>query len=111
VNLSLNPQIREANKSIFKKYGAYFLLFFMVLIMGKITVVTLVYSTKQVTKGYAINMLDKEHQILVRKIDALNLKINEKKALTSIQTSEKFAMMRSPSNIAYLRADNSIASR
>lgn len=111
MRLELNPQIRSANRNILEKYGFLLLLFIMVLSVSGITVVTLIYSTKQVTKGYVINSLENENQVLVREMEVLDMKINDERSLKNISSSPRISMMRVPSGISYVKAENSIASR
>ncbi len=111
MRLELNPQIRSANKSIYEKYGSFLMVFVLVLSVAMVTVVTLMYSTKQVTKGYTINSLERENQILVREMEILDMKLNDERSLKSINESPKLAQMVNPGAIVYVKAENSIASR
>jgi hypothetical protein len=111
VKLELNPQIKAVNKSLYKKYSSFVLIFSVVLSICCITVITLMYSTKQVTKGYVINSLDKENQKLLRELEVLNMNLNEKRALKNISSSDKISKMRNPSRIVYVNSESSIAKR
>lgn len=111
MRLELNPQIRSANRSLVEKYSTFFMLFMLVLSVSAVTVVTLMYSTRQVTKGYTINSLEKDNQILVRQMEVLDMKLNDERSLKTILSSSKFSKMVNPNTIVYVNADNSIASR
>jgi hypothetical protein len=111
MNLSLNPQIKAANKNLFEKYGFILMIFVLVLSVAGVTVITLIYSTKQVTKGYTINSLERENQILVREMEVLDMKLNDQRSLKSINASPRIAQMVNPGTIVYVKAENSIASR
>jgi hypothetical protein len=111
MNLSLNPQIKAVNRNLFNRLKPYFLLGSFVICVVLVTVVTLVYSTKQVTKGYVINFLDQENQKLVRQMEVLDMKLNDVKSLKNIRSTEKIKNMRNPEIIVYIKGENSIASR
>jgi hypothetical protein len=111
MRLELNPQIRSANKSIVEKYGSFLTIFILVLSVACVTVVTLMYSTKQVTKGYVINSLESENQLLVREMEVLDMKLNDERSLQNISSSSKISKMVNPSVVVYVKAESSIASR
>ncbi|MBD3330982.1 hypothetical protein GF354_05675 [Candidatus Peregrinibacteria bacterium] len=91
--------------------GPRFFIFTLVLFVALITVITLVYSTKQVTKGYVLNALDAEHQELIKVREVKDMEISKVRSLNYIQESEKMSKMVRPRSVVYVNGGSTIASR
>lgn len=91
--------------------GPYFLVSSLVLFVGLVTVITLMFSTRQVTKGYVLDKLQTEQQELVKSNEASNLLISKAKSLNNIQNSPKVRSMRKPDTLVYVQTQTEIASR
>lgn len=91
--------------------GPYFLVSSLVLFVGLVTVITLMFSTRQVTKGYVLDKLESEQQELVKTNEASNLLISQAKSLSNIQNSSKVRSMRRPDVLVYVQPVAEIASR
>ena len=111
MNIALNPQIKAVNRNLISRFGSFLLVASLVACIGLITVITLVYSTKQVTKGYQINSLDREKQNLVRQMEIIDMKISDTKSLKNISSSEKIKTMVRPGKLVFIKNNGSIASR
>lgn len=91
--------------------GPYFLIGSLVLFVSLITVVTLMFSTRQVTKGYVLNKLQSEHQNLVKESEKQEMQISMVRALDHIKESSRVQRMRKAGNIVFVDGQTSIASR
>lgn len=104
-------------KSVLKKFfpnfeiGPYFLVGSLVVFVALITVVTLLFSTRQVTKGYVLSLLEFEHQKLMRDSEVMDMQISKVRSLNFIQDSSKVKSMRIPNQVAYVSGETSIAQR
>lgn len=76
-----------------------------------VTVITLMFSTRQVTKGYVLNKLDNMHDDLIRESERQEMKISQVRALGYLEQSSKVQSMRRPATVVYFGADGNIASR
>jgi hypothetical protein len=83
----------------------------LVFFVALITVSTLMFSTRQVTKGYALSKLEAEHQDLVKVSEVKDMEISMVRSLNSIQQSPKVKSMIKPRSIVYLNGDTAIAKR
>lgn len=105
------------NKNFLSKFfrnfqaGPYFLLTSLVLFVVLVTVITLMFSTRQVTKGYVLNRLEAEHQDLIKLREEQNMRISQAKSLSNIQNSPKVKSMRKPDMVVYVAGETEIASR
>ncbi|MFA6991890.1 MAG: hypothetical protein WC269_01240 [Candidatus Gracilibacteria bacterium] len=91
--------------------GPYFLVASLVIFVILITVITLISSTRQVTKGYVLNMLDAKHQELTKNNEVKEMEISEVRSLQYIQNSRKVKRMVRPNEIVFINPDNSIAKK
>lgn len=104
-------------KNIFKKifstfeFGPYFILLSLVLFVGLTTVVTLIFSAQQVTKGYVLNSLDQEHQELIKESEVKDMEISEVRSLKFIQNSTKARRMYKPAQIVYVSGETALAKK
>jgi len=93
-------------------FGPYFLVFSLIFFVVLITIVTLMFSTRQVTKGYVLSKLDDEHQSLVRLSEQKQMQISEVRSLDYIQQSHHIEGMINPGEVAFLTIEDvAIASR
>lgn len=77
-----------------------------------ITVITLMFSTRQVTKGYVLNRLESEHQNLLKESERKQMQISEVRSLNFIEQSSKVQKMRKPARVVFVNApDSAIASK
>jgi hypothetical protein len=104
-------------KSIFKRFlpnvelGPYFLMGSLIFFVALITVSTLVFSTRQVTKGYALNKLEAVHQDLVKESEIKDMQISTVRSLNYIKNSSKVKAMVRTKSVAYLDVDTAIAKK
>ncbi|MDA1060309.1 MAG: hypothetical protein O3B47_00770 [bacterium] len=104
-------------KSIIKRFfpnlepGPYFLILSLITFVILITVTTLIFSTRQVTKGYVLSKLENHHQDLVKKSEQSEMLISKARSLNFIQQSSKVQAMVEPPEIVFLNGDSAIASR
>lgn len=91
--------------------GPYFLLSSLIVFVVLVTVITLMFSTRQVTKGYVLNKLEGEHQELVKLSEEQNMRISQAKSLSNIQNSSKVRSMRKPAMVVFVAGETEIASR
>lgn len=93
------------------EFGPYFLLSSLLLFVVLITVITLVFSTRQVTKGYLLNSLDRDHNSLVKQMEVNDMKVSQVRSLNYIQNSDRVSIMSAPRSVVYVTGDNAIASK
>ena len=104
-------------KSIFQRLmpnielGPFFLMASLIFFVALITVSTLVFSTRQVTKGYALNRLEALHQDLVQASEVKDMQLSTVRSLNNIQQSSKVRRMVRPRSVVYLNSDTTIAKR
>jgi|GEM_PF-1786993 len=91
-------------------YSPYFLIVSLVVFVCLITLVTLISSTNEVTKGYMLNKLDAEQQALVREREMKEMQLSKVRSLDSIKKSSKVASMKSPSALVYVHGDSVLVS-
>lgn len=103
----------NARRSFFSKFqfGSYFLISSLILFVALITITTLVFSTRQVTKGYVLNKLDAQHQDLIKESEHKEMQISEVRSLDYLQSSQQVARMIRPNAVVFLASDTAIASR
>ncbi len=104
-------------KNLFKKFvlnfapGPYFLVSSLVAFVVLITIITLIFSTRQVTKGYVLNSLDDKNQELLRENETKDMQISQVRSLNFIQQSGKVQSMVKPRSVVFVEGDTAIASR
>lgn len=89
----------------------YFLVVSLVVFVVLITVITLTFSTSQVTKGYVLNSMDAKYKDLVKENEVQDMEISKVRSLQHIQESDKVRSMVKPGEVVYLNGDTAIASR
>lgn len=104
-------------KSLFRKifgnleFGPYFLVSSLIVFVALVTVITLIFSTRQVTKGYMLEKLEVENQELMKQNEEKEMKISQVRSLNFIQQSSKVQKMRKPGLVVYVGGETEIASR
>lgn len=98
---------------IFKKFemGPVFLIVSLVIFVALITVITLVFSARQVTKGYVLNSLEAKHQELMRENENRDMQISQVRSLTFIQESSKVQSMVEPRQVVFVNGETTIAKK
>lgn len=91
--------------------GPYFLGVSFIFCMALVTIITLTFSARQVTKGYVLNSLDAAHQELARESAKHDFQISQARALNSIEESSSIRRMVKPSMVVFVSSDTSIAQR
>lgn len=88
--------------------------FFIISIVAAVvisTVMTLVFATKGVTKGYVLRDLEMKSQGLVRQNEVINMQLAQAQSLHSVVTNDILLHMRPAQNVVYMSGSNTIASR
>ena len=88
--------------------GPYFLVSSLVFFVALVTVITLSFSTRQVTKGYVLNKLEAEHQTLIKEGEQQQMSISKVRSLKFIEQSSQVQSMIKADEIAFI-ADSSTA--
>jgi len=91
--------------------GPYLLIFSLIFIVALITIITLVFSARQVTKGYTLNSLEASHQELVKENENKDMQISKVKSLNYIEGSDKVKSMVKQNQIVFVSGSNTIAKR
>lgn len=91
--------------------GPYFVIGSLIIFVALITVITLIFSTRQVTKGYVLNKLESYHQELIRESEQKEMQISQVRSLKFIQESSKVDLMMRPAQIVFVDSDSAVASR
>lgn len=91
--------------------GPYFLISSLVVFVALVTVITLMFSTRQVTKGYVLEKLESEQQELIKTREEGNMRISQARSLTNIKNSSMVRSMRRPDSLVYVEGQVEIASR
>lgn len=76
-----------------------------------ISLVTLMHSTKEVTKGFFMSSLEEKRQGLVKEYEVQTMKLAEATSLSTIQASDKFNKMVKPRTVTFVYTDGALASR
>ena len=107
----------DYRKSILKRIlpnvelGPYFLIVSLVIFVILVTVITLMFSTRQVTKGYVLNSLESKNQDLIRQSEVADMQLSKVKSLNYIQETSKVRKMVKPDQLVYVTSDSTIASK
>lgn len=109
--LVINRGINSYNRKNVLQFGPYFLVVSLIVFVVLITVIALMFSAKQVTKGYVLNKLEAEHQVLVKEGEQNEMQISQVRSLNFIQDSSKVRSMVRPNQVVFLNGESSIASR
>jgi len=93
------------------EFGPFLLIGSLIFFVALITVSTLMFSTRQVTKGYALSSLDDKHQQLVKDSEVIDMKISTVRSLNYIKNTSKYQAMVHPRVLVFLNGDTAIAKR
>jgi hypothetical protein len=104
---------RSLLRKLFPKWhlGPGFLIASLVVFVALITVLTLMFSARQVTKGYVLNSLESQHQEIIKESERMDMQISQVRSLNFIQESAKVKSMVEPAQIVFLNGDTAIAKR
>lgn len=104
---------RSIIKRLFPKLelGPSFLIASLLIFVALITVITLMFSTRQVTKGYVLNSLEAKHQDVVKESEKMDMQISTVRSLNYIQDSSKVKSMIKPAQIVFASGDIAIAKK
>lgn len=97
--------------SVNLEIGPAFLVVSLVVFVAFISLVTLMHSTKEVTKGFQVTSLEEQRETLLREYEVKTMRLAEASSLDSLQNSAKFKSMVKPTTVVYVRSDVGIASR
>ena len=89
----------------------YFLIVSLVSFVCLLTLMTLIFSTNKVTKGYTLNRLDVEQQDLVKEREIKDMQLSKVRALDAIKSNSKVSNMARPKSVAYVHGDTVVVSR
>lgn len=93
------------------QFGPYFLIMSLIIFVVLVTVITLMFSTRQVTKGYVLNKMETRHQDLVKELEQKEMQISQARSLNFIEQSSKVRYMVDPGEIVFIGAETALASR
>jgi hypothetical protein len=85
------------------------LIFSFFVLAGFMIVITLSSSGTQLTKGHVLNMLERDHQELIRLNEINDTEISKIRTLSFIKDSGHVQGMRTPSVVMYVNGDTVIA--
>ncbi len=108
-----NNYHRNFLKKIFPnlEFGPYFLVMSLVIFVVLVTVITLMFSTRQVTKGYVLNKMETRHQTLIKELEQREMQISQARSLGFIRQSSKVRSMVNPDEIVFVAGETALASR
>ncbi len=95
-------------RNIFRKFmpnfevGPYFLVVSLVLFVVLITVITLMFSTRQVTKGYQLSELEAKNEELTKQSEVKDMEMSRVRSLQFIEGSGKVQRMVRPRELVYV---------
>ncbi len=104
---------RSLIKKLFPKLelGTPFLIASLLMFVSLITIITLIFSARQVTKGYVLNSLESKHQDIVKESERMDMQISTVRSLNYIQDSIKVQSMIKPPQIVFASGETSIAKK
>lgn len=88
--------------------------FFIISIISVIavsTIMTLVFSTKGVTKGYKLRDLETQSQRLIRQNEVMTMELSQAQSLNSVVNNDVLLHMRPAQKVVYMSGSSAIASR
>ncbi len=91
--------------------GSYFLVVSLIIFVALTVVITLMFSARQVTKGYVLNSLESQHQELVKESEIREMEISKVRSLNHIQQSSKVRQMVRPPQVVFVNSESTIASK
>jgi len=91
--------------------GPYFLIVSLVVFVCLITLITLMFATSGVTKGYTLNKLDAAQQQLVKEREIKDMQLSKVRALDSIKNSSRVKNMVRPRSVAFVHGETVLVSK
>lgn len=91
--------------------GPSMLVVSLIVFVCLISLVTLMHSTKEVTKGFMVSRLEEKRVGLIRDYEVKTMQLAEVSSLTSIQNSDKFKRMVKPRKVTFVYTDGALASK
>lgn len=91
--------------------GPAFFIATAVLFVFLLSIITLLFSTRGVTKGYVLRDLEAKRQVLLRQNEVDLMQVAQAQALQALLHSEKISHMVPARNITFMRSDVTLASR
>lgn len=108
------PSLRALNFShIFRsfRFGTAFFVTSAIFFVLGLSVITLIFSTHEVTKGYVLRDLESKRQVLLRDNNVISMQVAQAQALQMVVQSPRVAHMRSARDITFMRGESAVASR
>lgn len=109
---AIQPTLIEMPRLKLELNAATLFISFLVFI-ALITMITLLFAGKGVTKGYIVKQLEAERQTLTRENDVIGSKLAGAQSAQSVLLSRKMQSMRrlNDNHITFIRAENNLAQR
>lgn len=93
------------------RFGPYFLLGSLVFFVVLITIITLMFSTRQVTKGYVLSSLEAAQHELLKDSEGKDMQISAVRSLGYIEELDRVRIMVKPSNVVFVTGGGTLAKR
>ncbi len=84
------------------RIGPYFLVGSLIFFVALITVITLMFSTRQVTKGYVLSSLEAAQHNLMKESEGKDMQISQVRSLSYIQGLDRVKVMVRPSQVSFV---------
>jgi hypothetical protein len=91
--------------------GPGFLIASLIIFVALFTVITLMFSARQVTKGYVLNSLEAQHQEAIKENEQMDMELSKVRSLNHIQELPQVDAMVKPDQIVYFNSEVAIAKR
>lgn len=91
--------------------GPAFFVFTAILFVALLSIITLVFSTRGVTKGYVLRDLESKRQVLLRQNEVAQMQVAQVQALSDLARSEKISHMIPAHKITFMRGEVTLASK
>lgn len=109
--LDFGQDDRVSEGEIFPKIASRKSLFLTVLfVVALSTILTLIYATRGVTKGYVLRDYEIQQRQLVRQNEVMRMKLAEAQSLHAVVTNDALLYMRPAKTVVFLRGDSAMAS-
>lgn len=90
--------------------GPAFFVFTAILFVALLSIITLIFSTRGVTKGYVLRDLESKRQVLLRQNEVALTQVAQVQALSDLVKSEKISHMIPARKITFMRGEMALAS-
>lgn len=91
--------------------GPAFFVFTAILFVAFLSIITLVFSTRGVTKGYVLRDLESKRQVLLRQNEVALTQVAQVQALSDLVKSKKISHMIPARKITFMRGEIALASK